>query len=316
MRQLRIRLFGKLSVRSNGQPVEGFEGCKCREIFSYLLLNRHIPHPREALAALLWGDSTTSQSKKYLRQTLWQIQTNLQQQTRAGTPGLLLADDDWVQVNPTADLWLDVATFESAYNKARGVQGDVLDASQAEALREAVGLYRGDLLEGCYRDWCLHERERLQSNYLIMLDKLMSWCEVNRHYEAGLCYGQVALRFERARESTHRRLMRLYYLAGDRTSALRQYARCAAALSEELGVDPARRTTQLYEQIRADEFRNSVSVPVTSRLVPEPLTPPLPEVVNHLHQVRAALADIQRGLQRDIQVVDLALESRNLSSDK
>src|SRR5262249_56752701 len=104
-----------------------------------------------------------------------------------------------------------------------GVHGAEMDGSQAEALRNAVTLYQGDLLEGCYHDWCVYERERLQSDYLSMLDKLMSWCEAHRDYEAGLQYGHRVLRYERARECTHRRLMRLYYLPGDPTPALPQY---------------------------------------------------------------------------------------------
>ena len=55
-------------------------------------------------------------------------------------------------------------------------------------------------------------------------------------YEAGQNYGSIILGFDRARESTHRHLMQLYYLAGDRTGALRQYERCARALDAELGV--------------------------------------------------------------------------------
>ena len=41
-------------------------------------------------------------------------------------------------------------------------------------------VYRGDLLEGCYQDWCLFERERLQNAYLAMLDKLMVRCHGDR----------------------------------------------------------------------------------------------------------------------------------------
>jgi two-component SAPR family response regulator len=93
-----------------------------------------------------------------------------------------------------------------------------------------VALYHGDLLEDWFQDWCLYERERLQNIYLAALDKLMDYCEASRDYDAGLAYGTRILRHDLARERTHRRLMRLYYLAGDRTSALRQYDRCVQIL--------------------------------------------------------------------------------------
>jgi DNA-binding SARP family transcriptional activator len=87
-----------------------------------------------------------------------------------------------------------------------------------------------------------------------MLDKLMVACQMRHHYDAGIAYGERILRYDRAREQTHRRLMILAYLAGDRTAALRQFQRCAAALREELGVTASARTLAVLEQIRADRL--------------------------------------------------------------
>jgi DNA-binding SARP family transcriptional activator len=44
--------------------------------------------------------------------------------------------------------------------------------------------------------------------------------------------------------------MRLFYMAGDRTSALRQYQRCAEALAEDLNIQPGENTVKLYKQIQ------------------------------------------------------------------
>ena len=40
-------------------------------------------------------------------------------------------------------------------------------------LRAHASVYDGDLFDGCYQDWCLLERERLQNVYLVLLDKEM-----------------------------------------------------------------------------------------------------------------------------------------------
>jgi hypothetical protein len=45
-------------------------------------------------------------------------------------------------------------------------------------------------------------------------------------------------------------MMRLHWLAGDRTAAIRQFDRCVAYLRTELGVEPAESTLALYERIR------------------------------------------------------------------
>ncbi len=73
MHALRVRLVGRFSAYIEGQVVEGLESSKVQELFSYLLLFRNRPHSREALADLLWDASSTAQSKKYLRQAVWQL---------------------------------------------------------------------------------------------------------------------------------------------------------------------------------------------------------------------------------------------------
>ena len=75
MIDLCIRLLGRFNVRRNEQLLRGLDGQKTQELFSYLLLHRRRPHSREALADLLWPESSAEQSRKYLRQTLWHLQT-------------------------------------------------------------------------------------------------------------------------------------------------------------------------------------------------------------------------------------------------
>ncbi len=305
MANLRIHLFGKLWIDYNGQVLKGFDSRKVQELFCYLLLNRNREHPREVLANLLWCENTTAQSKSYLRKALWQLQYTLECQTSLSTNCILLVDSDWIQINAKADMWLDVEMFEQAYTPVMGIPGEKLDYHRAQALRSAVELYRADLLEDCYQNWCLYERQRFQHMYLSMLDKLMGYSEVNREYEAGLSHGMQILHYDRAHEATYRRLMRLFYLAGDRTGALRQFERCVTALKEELGVPPTEYTTALYEQIRTNQL---------IELSPGTTTPAedtsLPEVLGRLRQLQVFLTGIQHQVQQDIQVIERAIHKQ------
>lgn len=307
MQKLSVTLFGKFGIRRDGRALSGFDSCKAQELFCYLLLHRERPHSRETLAGLLWGDIPTSQSKKYLRQALWQLQTALECSAESDEDRVLLVENEWVHVNSRACPWLDVAVFEQAFALSQGLPGERLDAQAAQALEVAVRLYEADLLEGWYQDWCLYERERLQNIYLAMLDKLMSYCETQRSYELGLIYGAHIIRYDRARERTHRQMMRLQYLAGDRTSALRQYERCVAALDEELGVKPDKSTQALYEQIRLDKLSDKAASEIEIETGADPAPASLPEFLNRLKHLRAVLTDIQRQIQQDIRAVELTL---------
>ena len=103
--------------------------------------------------------------------------------------------------------------------------------------------------------------------------------------------------------------MRLYYLAGDRTAALRQYQQCAAALDEELGVRPAQRTVRLYEQIRLDQVDDPTLQVVDATTARAATTASSPEVLNGLMQLGQLLSDLQRLVRQDIKAVEAILKS-------
>jgi len=223
---------------------------------------------------------------------------------------VLLADTDSIRINPAAELWLDVAEFERAFARAQNVPGQALDIPQVQGLRAAVELYRGDLLANCLRDWCLFHRERLQNLYLATLDKLMRYSEAHGEYDSGLLYGAYSLRCDKARERTHRHLMRLYQLAGDRTSALRQYDRCVEALSCELAVKPAASTIALYEQIRSEQRISRTPRPLHTSVSPLPSTLQWAEMLKRLKQLQAELAEAQHQIAQMIHIAE-ATEARH-----
>lgn len=312
MPTLEVYLFGRFCVRRNGKVLEGVDAKKVQELFCYLLLHREDSLSREALASVLWPDTTTAQSKKYLRQTLWQLQATLGSQTGPIYNRLLRLQPERVQLNSEADLWFDVAAFEQAFALVQKISGRTLNVSQVKTLQHAAELAQKPLLEGWYEDWCLRERERLQTLYLIMLDKLMDYSEVHHDYESGLFYGMRILYHERTRESTHRRLMRLHYLAGDRASALRQYERCTAILDKEFGIKPSKPITALYKDILADQL-DDLHLQGTSDTTPEGTNLSLPDVLNSLTQLQGFLTDLQHQVQQHIhQAAHLLRESQEM----
>jgi DNA-binding SARP family transcriptional activator len=208
---------------------------------------------------------------------------------------------DWIQCNPEIDLWLDVDAFEKSYRDTEAVPGDDLSSGQIETLREAVELYSGDLLENLYEEWCLYERERLQHLYFAMLDKLTTYHEAHRNFELAKSFAERILYHDRAREYTHRQLMRLRYLSGDRTGAIRQYESCSRALHEDLDIEASDATVRLYEQIRTD--RLSADPAATSGL---PATAPY-EMISHLRTALNHLAEAQERVRKEISLLEESL---------
>ena len=67
----------------------------------------------------MWGDNPSVQSRKYLRQAIWQLQAALKQE------GLLVVDSDWIGVDKSVDVWIDVDEFERAFADVQGIPGNL-----------------------------------------------------------------------------------------------------------------------------------------------------------------------------------------------
>lgn len=305
MPSLRLQLFGRFCVNHEDRELNTFDSWKVRELLCYLLLYRK-PHARETLAGLFWSESSSSQAKKNLRQALWQLQATFETTLGPLDQRLVLAKADWVRLNPDLDLWLDVLEFEKRCVPFNSKPDHEMDDAEARNLQEAVLLYQGDLLEGCYQDWCLYERERLQNIYLTALDRLVCYFEANQLYEQALSSATEVLRYDATRERAHRQIMRLHFAIGDRSASIRQYQRCVTALKAELDVSPSARTKALFERIQAGELDS----PAAANLTPEHAKLLLPEVLDHLKAVRSTLFNIQRQVRKDIRTVELALGGR------
>jgi DNA-binding SARP family transcriptional activator len=262
------------------------------------LLNRDRAHNREKLATLIWAEGSPSQTKKNLRQALWHIQSGLSADD--GQEKILSVDQHLVSINSAAALWLDIADFEAAFDQVQERPGRELTVHEVAALKNAVRLYKGDLLEGCYQEWCIYERERYLAMYLSILDKLLSYCEAHHEYETGIAYGTEILRHDPARERTHRRLMQLHFECGNRSAALQQYAACVAALARELNVGPSVSTDELYQRICADEPVVAHQPPaVLNYAPPHPMdSTPVACLADELELVHTQLNSLQSHVQR------------------
>jgi DNA-binding SARP family transcriptional activator len=294
----RFYLFGRFEVHWQQQPLAGFEPKKVQELFAFLATHRHRSHSRELVADLLWVDFPLAATKKNMRQTLWQLQTAL----NMPEPGneVLLVDNEFLSLNPQANIFIDIERFESVANSVQDIPGVDLTEAQASAISEVIDLYRADFLEGWYVDWCLHERERFHNLFLTVLDKLVLFYETHGEYETAVHYCNQALRKEYVRECTHRQLMRLYYLSGDRTAAIRQYERCKAALADALSVVPGQLTQNLYEYICAD---NKAGVMFNGQAISRATAKAesFPELINYLLEMKSMIEVMELQVLKQLQ---------------
>lgn len=309
MASMQVSLFGKFRLICGGKGEYKIKARKVQELFVYLLIFRNHPQPRESLCEVLWADQPATKSRKNLRQTLWHIQSVFKQFKNLSGPDFSV-DNGWIQLDLPASFWLDTAEFERISDSINQKQAIDLSKTDFQAMQYASTLYKGDFLEGWYQDWCIFERERFQIMQLMLLDKLVQYCEIHQIYESGLRYAWQILRSDQAYERAHRQMMRLYYLSGNRTQALHQFDRCVAALESELGVEPSEQTKRLYEQIRSDTFRPSgfAMQKATSGL--GEANPTHTDVLVRIEQFAVTLRSIEAQIHQELVALERVLSDR------
>src|SRR5262245_38625163 len=210
---------------------------KSQALFAYLALHPDRPCSRETLTALLWGDTPDLQARQSLRQAVYHIRRAL------GEDRLDIVGGETVTL-PAAALDVDALNFERRVRLAT-----------PEALDAALGLYRGDLLEGLaikeasFDEWLLVERERLRELALEALARVLGSSMKAGDNERAIQSALRLLALDPLQEAAHRALMRLYVREGRRAAALRQYQTCVGILRKELGAEPEPETQQLYQEI-------------------------------------------------------------------
>ena len=143
---LTVRLFGRLAVLWNNQALPGLQVGKVCELFCFLLVHHDKPHAREILANQFWSERSTSQSKKNLRHTLWQLQNLLISQAGVGTQALVAIEPDWVQLNSNSGLWVDLYEFKKGYTQIQAQAGQTMNDQQYEYAKNVAKLYQGSFL--------------------------------------------------------------------------------------------------------------------------------------------------------------------------
>ena len=245
---LKVKLFGPGQATYFDRPVPGFPNQRAALLLCYLMLNKQSPFHRERLAAVFWEDYPSQTARKYFRNALWRLRTQLQS-AGADPDQYLLVNDESLAFISMSPHWLDVHEFETTIAATQTLSGSELTHEQASGLEKVVDLYTGDLLEAVYEDWCLYDRERLRLLYLAQLNKLMTYHAAQQAYELSLQFGERILSQDNTRENIHRQMIWLFWQMGDRPAALAQYKRCAQILREELNLQPMEATRQLYQRV-------------------------------------------------------------------
>jgi DNA-binding SARP family transcriptional activator len=250
---LHIRLFGPLELAWGNEPLTSPPSPTTRSLLAYLIFHHDHPITRDRLTGIFWPERPDTRARHALSNALWQVRHAL-----GPAADRLAAERDTITLTLQACDDLDAATFETQVQREPN---------------QAIALYRADLLEGCYDDWVVPERERLRELHLGALERLIDVHKQRGDYDQALLCARRLVAADPLREAAHCEVMRLSHLLGRSQAALEQFATLRDLLAEELGVDPVPATVDLYEEIGAALGQ---AIPYT------PIAPPPPPLLRDL----------------------------------
>jgi len=299
---LSIHLLSSPKIMRDDEPLT-LSRRKSRALVYYLAAH-HDPVSRDQLLALFWPDLDRPAAQQTLRTTLHGL--------RQALGAVISADDGSLALSP--DVEVDSRLFEAslAFNPATPLP--------AAALAATLERYQGDFLEGFslpdaagFEDWVAAERERLRRLAVRGLAALAHDYETQGDYALALATLDRALAFDQLQEDLQREALRLHYLAGDRTGAVRRYAHLRHLLDEEMGVLPMAETRAMYDGILNDKLPPATGGPAHAPAAAPPSQPATRrEPAAVAEPVPFAGRELELNLLRELLSAKVALSARKL----
>lgn len=264
-------MLGSIEAMEKDGPSPQLNGMNQRAVLGYLLLHANKVVPTSRIVWALWGENVPATSRKMVQNAVSGLRRMLAAEGAGGAggadeagagcpaeivtcpPGYLL------RVDPEA---VDLTRFRRLVARGRADSAAGASASAAEALRAALGLWRGsalaDLAE-CGVDWpelaMLHDERKAAQEDLVEAELALG-----RHHEV---VGELAAlaEAEPARERLCGQLMVALYRCSRQSEALAAYRRTRESLVGAYGLDPSRDLQALERAILVQDPALSPAAP-------------------------------------------------------
>lgn len=238
-----ILTLGRTLALMDNQPVTSSEWQKQRQVreFFFCLLAHPEGLDKEAIATILWPDSSPGQFTMQFRNLLYRLRRALGKEVI-----ILDEDEDRYFFNRRLDYEYDVELFLHDIERARAIAPSW---EQMVAYQAALERYQGPFLPKVEGTWVWLERERLRQIYLEAVVTLTQLQLEMGEYNLALQYCRQALAEDPTIEELHRQAMRAYAALGDRAAVTRQFKWCQQALLAEVDAPVSVETQSLYETL-------------------------------------------------------------------
>ncbi len=242
---LRLHSLGPFTVYLGERRIEEWHSQKVRYLLACLAAHPGRPVSEDVLVDAFWPEdpirgknnlyTTSSNLRRALRHPGFKGELNTIPRTPAG-----------LTLNPDLPRWHDLEELERCWREALAAARD--PERLLQAWLSAARLYRGPYLEGCYHEWAMVTRNRLEVRMQETLVSLLQALTARERWSEVLEYSQQLLELEPCSQEAHLGVMKAYLTQGQPELALRQFETCRVTLKKELQLDPSPALLQMRQR--------------------------------------------------------------------
>jgi DNA-binding SARP family transcriptional activator len=248
----RVNVLGRLEVIAPHGPVTDRDWCKrkARLLFAMLVARAGTDVPRGEIIEYLWPEFDEERALNNFYVVWSAMKRALAPDSIRETPCPFVEHVHGVCRIVPGRVITDLDEFDAHLAAARKARERGDAAAELSAIRAAEQVYRGDVLPGdIYDDWFVPVRLRCRHDFEdAMLRAAQILADSGEPHE-GLSMLRRPMDNDVLREDFYQAALRLQIAAGQRSAAIATYMSCRSRLVEDLGIDPSRETTALYEQV-------------------------------------------------------------------
>ncbi|MFI5761321.1 BTAD domain-containing putative transcriptional regulator [Streptomyces sp. NPDC051563] len=319
---MQFRLLGPLEVVRDGERAV-LGGVKQRALLGRLLLEPNQVVATSRLVDSLWPDGEPPiTARKILQNSVWSLRSVLRSLSgRESSPALITRSPGYML--HIDEEMVDVHAFSRRLERGRKKMADGLPAEAAVILRDALDLWRGDLLADLVEAGIVWPESNIVENSRIDAQELYFEAKLDcGHHREAISGIEALVEAEPLRERARGLLMLALYRAGRQSEALNVYQRTHSELVDRLGLEPGPWLRDLQRRILShDPTLNEFSqaepgaeeggwtgrpADVSARPAPEPPPDhdgPVPSLLNTTGRSQPPAGSPERSHRREVTVM-------------
>jgi len=247
---LTINMLGPVEiVRDPARPfaADAWTTRRARDILCFIASRRHRRAAKDSIIDTFWAEDDLGVEKNF-HPTISHIRKALNSNQPLKQNFVVYRDGDY-QLNPEFSCRIDTELIDQLIADGEAARRERDFDLCIRCYEQAIALYRGEFMQGCYDPWVEEQRSYYREQYLRMLEALASVAEKKQEWSRSMDLAQRILREDPFREDIHCLLMRAQAAMGNRVAVKEQYETLRGLLQKELGVEPAMQTQKTYREL-------------------------------------------------------------------